>query len=480
MTSLSHATTAEKTRVVAVFGGQGDGNLTSLQQIKNLYPHSAGAIDALIERATRTLQRLIHQSGSHSFHDTADLNLKAWIHNEQASPEPEVLAGALFSVPINTVLAFAQLVIVCKSYGLTPGEFAASLCSVSGRSEGMLVALALAQTTDWASFFSLADAYVELSFWIGLSAHEARPPPAVTSGQVQQCLDMAESKPSHMLRINGLPRSTLESALCLENNTTPGHERDRIYLASLDSYRQVVLSGLTDALIRVCARLHKERPPLAAGHGGLHFHFLPVSTPLHTPIVAAVLERLRYLASTMPILNRELQVPIVSPQNGRVMQDSHLTVADVVYNVVESMLIKPMDWPAACESLRAGRILAFGPFQTAAWLREAALGVGLDVMDMADDAVLHRLKHDQQIFHLDPPQLSWRDAYRPRILCNLAGDYSLCTKMTERFNVLLLIVGGITPTTVAWDVVAAIANAGYYVELAASGYHKAVAFEVAV
>lgn len=478
--TLSRSTPAEKTRVAAVFGGQGDGNLTPLEEIRSLYRHSPTAIDALIERATGTLQGLLHQSSSDNFHHTTNFDLKGWINRKQASPKPEVLAEAPVSLPINTVLSFAQIIVVCKSYDLNPGEFAASLCSVSGRAEGMLTALALAQTSDWASFYSLADAYLELSFWIGLSVHEATPRSAVTLGQVQECLDMTGSKPSHALRVCGLPRATLEMAIRLENKTAFRNERDRIYLASVDSYDQFIIAGPTEALISVSTRLHKGIPSMEQSQEGLRLYFLPVSAPLNTPIMAPAVNSLLSLALTMPILNQELRIPIVFPRDGGVIQNGSITAAKVFYNVVESLLVKCMDWPATCESLRAHRVLAFGPNKTAAWIREATAGLGLDVVNMADDAVLRRLKDYPPSLYLMPSNLSWQEAYGPRIVRDSTGRYSLRTRMTERFNVPPLMVAAMTPTTVSCDVVATIANAGYHVELAGGGYHRADAFELAV
>lgn len=478
--TLSHSAPAETTRVAAVFGGQGDGNLTALEDIRCLYRHSPKAIDTLIERATATLERLFHQSSSDISHDTANFDLRGWINSKQANPTPEVLAEAPVSIPVNTVLAFAQVIVVCKCYGLTPGEFAASLCSVSGRSEGMLLALALAQTSDWASFYSLADAYIELSFWIGRSVHEARPRAAVSWAQLQECLYMTGSKPSNVIRVCGLSRGTLEKAIRLEIQTANCNDCDRVYLASLDSYHQFIIAGPTDALISVCTRLHNGRSSPAQSQEGLRLHFLPVSAPLNTPIMAPFLDRLLGLALTMPILNQELRIPIVFPQDGGVVKKGSITAAKVFCNFIESLLVKCMDWPAACEALQAHRVLAFGPNKTAAWIRDATAGLGLDVVDMADDAMLRRLKDHQPSLHLMPTKSSWQEAYGARVVRDSAGHFSLRTRMTERFNVPPLMVAGMTPTTVSWDVVAAIANAGYHVELAGGGYHRADAFELAV
>lgn len=468
------STPPAKARVAAVFGGQGDGNITSLEVIRCLYRHSPKSIDALIDRATGTLERLLQQSSSDSFHDAASFDLKVWISSQQASLAPEVLAEARFSVPINTVLAFAQVIIVCKSYDLTPGEFAASLCSVSGRSEGMLLALALAQTSDWPSFYALADAYIELSFWIGLSVHEARPRAALTFGQMQECQTMADGKPSNVLRVSGLPRATVEKAIRLENNTESGNERDSIYLSSVDSYRQFNIAGPTDALIGVCTRLHKGKAE------GLRLQFLPVSTPLNTPIMTALLGRLLSLASTMSILNQELRTSIVLPEDGGVMQAGSISAVKVLYSVLESLLTRCMDWPATCKAFRAHRVLAFGPAQTAAWIREATPGSGVDVVGLADDTVLQTLKDHQSLLRIGPSQSSWQETFGPRIVRDATGRYSLRTNMTARFNVPPLMVAGMTPTTVPWDVVSAISKAGYHAELAGGGYHQPEAFESAV
>ena len=68
---------------------------------------------------------------------------------------------------------------------------------------------------------------------------------------------------------------------------------------------------------------------------------------------------------------------------------------------------------------------------------------------------------------------NWSKDYAPLLLKQSSGRKMLATKMSRLLGAPPIMVAGMTPTTVHYDFVAAIMNAGYHAELAAGGYNDA-------
>ncbi|THD00125.1 hypothetical protein EYZ11_000450 [Aspergillus tanneri] len=73
---------------------------------------------------------------------------------------------------------------------------------------------------------------------------------------------------------------------------------------------------------------------------------------------------------------------------------------------------------------------------------------------------------------------SWGQLYQPRL--TTASAVGLETRLSRLLGTPPVMVGGMTPTTVHWDFVSAIMNAGYHTELAGGGYHKSADMEAAI
>ena len=67
----------------------------------------------------------------------------------------------------------------------------------------------------------------------------------------------------------------------------------------------------------------------------------------------------------------------------------------------------------------------------------------------------------------------WSKEHAPLLLKQSSGRKMLATKMSRLLGAPPIMVAGMTPTTVHYDFVAAIMNAGYHAELAAGGYNDA-------
>lgn len=146
-----------------------------------------------------------------------------------------------------------------------------------------------------------------------------------------------------------------------------------------------------------------------------------------------------------------------------------------------------VDWPSATVFSDATHILEFGP--------GGASGIGMltsrnkdgqgvrvilaDRLDGLSTAVGYR----SELFAMQPEDIqfgcNWTKAFSPKLI-HTPGGTLVDTKLSRVLGLPPLIIGGMTPTTVAWEFVAAAMNAGYHIELAAGGYHRAADLEAAL
>ncbi|KAJ6018409.1 hypothetical protein N7522_001873 [Penicillium canescens] len=75
--------------------------------------------------------------------------------------------------------------------------------------------------------------------------------------------------------------------------------------------------------------------------------------------------------------------------------------------------------------------------------------------------------------HLVKYASKWVNEYGPRLVRTSTGKTYVDTKMSRLLGIPPVMVAGMTPTTVAWNFVAATMNAGYHIELGGGGFYDA-------
>ena len=476
-------------RLCAAFGGQGPSNLNCFNDLVELNKTYGSTLSNLIQTAACTLSELAslpHRSG---FHEDLGFDIQEWLADPASAPAREHLALSPISFPINTLLSLAHYCVTCRALGEDPGQFRSSLHSVVGHSQGLFAAAAVAKSNSWHAFYEASDMALRISFWVGLESHHAAPPSKVSSAAARDCIDQGEGQPSSMLSISGLTRSQVV-LLVDKVNRSLAEEEDLAYLALVNSRDKFILAGSPRSLRAVCVQLrdikatktldqtrtlfHKRKP-------NVDVHFLPISAPFHSVYLNQVDICVAEALSSISLSGHDLGVPLYHTHNGQNLQERHSE--DILRVLIRAVTVDMVDWPLISRNLDATHLLDFGPGQIGSLIHETTEGTGLRVIQMTDrSSSSESIGVRAEMFSTDMPPVSpnWEQMFGPRLLASHQGVVRLDTKMTRVLGTPPVMVAGMTPTTVPWEFVAAVMQAGYHIELAGGGYSDEKKFEAAI
>jgi fatty acid synthase subunit beta len=482
----AHAGTA---RICAAFGGQGPNNLTCFNDLVELNRTYGPALTNLIQTATGTLSELASVPHNGGFHENFGLDIQEWLADPASAPGREYLALAPISFPINTLLSLAHYCVTCRALGEDPGQLRSSLHSVVGHSQGLFAAAAVAKSDSWHSFYEAADMALRISFWVGLESHYAAPSSQISAADARDCIDQGEGQPSPMLSISGLNQSEVKLHVDKVNKSL-GEEEDLVHLALVNSRSKFVLAGSPRSLRAVCVQLreikatgnldqtrilfHKRKPHVDV-------HFLPISAPYHSHYLNQVDTSLTQALSSISLSGNDLGVPVYHTHNGQNLQE--WKSKDVLRVLIRAVTVDVVNWEKICRKLDATHLLDFGPGQIGSLTHETTEGTGLRVIQMTDRSTSSKsIGVRAEAFSKDMPPVSpnWKRMFGPRLITSQEGVVRLETKMTRVLGSPPVMVAGMTPTTVAWDFVATVMQAGYHIELAGGGYSERKKFEAAI
>jgi hypothetical protein len=138
------------------------------------------------------------------------MDVVSWLTGATAWPSTAYLASISISLPLIGLTQLVQYLVVCRVSGLTPGDLRGHIGGATGRSQGVVSAVAIAASTTFESFTHNARKAVRWLFFCGLCTQEAFPvlslEPSVVDGLVQG----GEGVPSPMLAVTGLALEDLE------------------------------------------------------------------------------------------------------------------------------------------------------------------------------------------------------------------------------------------------------------------------------
>jgi fatty acid synthase subunit beta, fungi type len=476
-------------RICAAFGGQGPSNLNCFNDLVELKKTHGSRLSTLIQTAASTLSELAslpHRSG---FHEDLGFDIEAWLADPASAPGREYLALAPISFPINTLLSLAHYCVTCRALEKDPGQLRSSLHSVVGHSQGLFAAAAVAKSDSWHTFYEACDMALQISFWVGLESHHAAPPSRISAAAARDCIDHGEGQPSSMLSISGLNRSQI--VLMVDKvNRSLAEKEDLVHLALVNSRDKFVLAGPPQSLRAVCVQLreikaaetldqtrilfHKRKPKVDV-------HFLPISAPYHSVYLNQVDTCMAEALSSMSLSGNDLGIPLYHTHNGKNLQEWQSE--DVLRVLIRAVTVDMVDWVKICRNLDATHLLDFGPGQIGGLTNETTEGAGLRVIQMTDRSSSSKnIGVRAEVFSEDMPPAppNWKQMFGPRLLASEQGVVRLETKMTRVFGTPPVMIAGMTPTTVPWDFVATVMQAGYHIELAGGGYSEKKKFETAI
>ncbi|PWY86567.1 putative fatty acid synthase subunit beta [Aspergillus sclerotioniger CBS 115572] len=475
-------------RLVAVFGGQGASNPRCVQELQDLYTIYAPLLTPLIDVLDRELTHLCRHPDTAAFYHGRSIQLRIWLDHPDSVPDPEYIQTAAVSFPIIGAIGLAHFAITCRVLDQTPGQVRSLLHGVTGHSQGIVVAAGIARSDSWASFYENAQLVVRTLFWLGYESQQAPTArEAVSATLVEECRAHGEGIPSTMLHIGGLSKEQVVQIVDQNNRELAAHRQ--VYLALSNTRESFVVAGPPRALVGVHRRLRQLKADPARDQSRIPFdqrkpvvnhQFLPISAPFHTPYLQQTAQAVKKRLSDSCFQATELRSPVYHTRDGSMLEGD----IDVISSVVDAVLTDPVDWSITVQFPSGTCALAFGK-GVADMLARNLEGRGVGIIDstqLTPGKAASGARPDIFAGHLSrslvPP--SWEEEFRARLIQAKTGEVRIVTKLTAVLGAPPVIVAGMTPTTVPWDFVAAIMNAGYHAELAGGGYYNAESMEQAI
>ena len=489
--ALFKASESGSVRLCAVFGGQGATNPICVSELRDLTFQYGSLLTDLINTISPMLENLARLPETENFYHSRHLKLDLWLRDPQSAPDQNTLAGAAFSLPIVGLTSFAHFCVTCKVLNKTPGEMRSQLHGVTGHSQGLAVAAAIARSDSWSSFYENARLAIEMLFWTGYECQQAAPRCSLPAKAIADSVLHGEGEPASLLSVRGLARAQLEAVIATCNKSLAA--TDGAYLALANSRDNFVVAGPTKALcgvnlqlrgIKAADDLDQSRIPYSRRKPVVHHQFLPVNAPFHTPYLEKAAEKVKKRLSGKSFRSCDITIPVYHTKTGLdIRQDKDGDLVKILVNAITADFV---DWPAAMRFPDASHIIAFDGGRIGDLIAKNKEGEGVRVVMATEMETFVKDAGTQgEIFapHLLESSLrtlSWGDRFRPRLVESNSGEPMLDTKLSRLLGTPPVMVAGMTPTTVPWDVVSAIMNAGYHVELAGGGYMNAETMSTAI
>ena len=482
---------AEELGICSVFTGQGNTNADALNDLRDLWRTYKPLLQSLISSTNSLVLELSKSADAASFYENEEFDLQNWLDDEEASPDSTYLAAAPVSFPLIGLLNLANFCIMCKVSGISPGKAIATMQAVTGHSQGIVVAACVAKAKTWEDFYMAARLCIGILFWIGFDAHQDAPEITLSGQQTQDSIENGENFPSPMLGLTGLSRQKVDGLV--QNANKHLADGQKISVALINSRENMVLSGPAKSLRGIALHVRTLKAAKGVDQGRIPYNrrkpeltaqFLPISAPFHSAYLASAAERTLGRLSSTVILGSELSAAVISTETGADLREAG--DRNIVPSLVRMVNCQLVDWPAVCTLPGATHIIEFGTGSFSNLLTQVKDGTGARII-AAGSLKPSDGSTGSKIELFDPrasPSLkasqSWEARFGPRLRKTPSGKTVVETKFSKFLNMPPILVAGMTPTTVPSDFVAAISNAGYYVELAGGGYFNKEAFRKAI
>jgi len=489
-----------KGRILMAFGGQSSSNSACVDELAELYSLYQPLVQELTASLSTVLSSLSRHSDTEAYYTGREIDVLEWLANPSTRPAKSFLASAAVSFPIIGLTAFLHYCIICKILGKTPGELGDLLSGITGHSQGIVIAAAVAKSDSWQSFFAEAEWAVTMLFWMGYESHVAAPGSPITRCMIDESVQSGYGVPTYMLSVRGMRQERLEAFIAASNKHLKAHEKLCVALVN-DSTSQVVagppknLHGLLLRIRETCARdgVDQTRVPYSKRKPVINFHYLPISAPFHS---SHLREAAQFVKSHMDKLYPEpapissLRIPVFHTETGVDMRESYEPEVDVTQVLIQAVTTETVNWPTTLQVSSGSlptHIISLGSGRFSDLVHNNVDGYEVRVIDgtKLDSAGSSSIGAKAEIFtefvsSASTSAISWEQRFQPRLARSSDGTYQIETRLNCILRAPPIITAGMTPTTVPWDFVAAVTKAGYHIELAGGGYRNAATMETAI
>ena len=472
-------------RIYAVFGGQG--NTTNyFSELRSLHSTYTPFVEPLVEVADTVLRALLATASVTRLRQYSQgLDVLHWLQRPDSTPASEYLLSAPISFPLIGLVQFANYAVMCHVLGKSPGQIVESFIGMAGHSQGVVVAATIATATSWETFNIALHNALTLLFHIGAAAQEATPQVTVPSRVATDCVEAGEGFPTPMLNVSGCSRPQLQKYIESVNGFLEPHQRVAVGL--INGRTNFVVTGPKLSLCALTANLRKVKAKPGLDQDKIAFssrkpefttRFLPITAPFHSSHLAEAVKVASKDLETINIGPNDLKAAVYNSRTGEDLRTSK--EANIVPQLIHMIHSEMDDWPESTVFPNATHVLDFGPGEMSGvgpLTHRNKEGTGMRVILAGTaDGTSTEYGYRGDLFQRKAKAVKWgadwAKEHSPRLRKTRNGDLQIDNAFTRLLGLPPIMVAGMTPTTVWWDFVSAITNAGYHVELAGGGYHN--------
>ena len=472
-------------KIYTIFGGQG--NIEEyFEELRELYQTYPSFVSELITSSAELLQTLSNHPSAEKIYPKG-LDVMAWLHNPDSTPDVDYLISAPVSFPLIGLVQMAHYEVTCRVLGVDPGVLRERIGGSTGHSQGVVMAAATAAAESWESWREIVSSTLSILFWIGARSQQTFPVTSMTPTMLRESQDNGEGTPTPMLSIRDLSQEEVQKHIDATNQYLPADRH--ISISLINSPRNLVVTGPPTSLYGLNSQLRKVKAPTGLDQTRIPYterkirfsnRFLPITAPFHSKYLAEATAKIDEDLKDINIDSASLGFPVFDTNTGKDLREQ--TKGNIVPALVRLITRDPVNWETATVFPEATHILDFGPGGISGLgilTSRNKEGTGVRVILAGTiDGTVTEVGYKPELFDRDEEHavkyaINWVKEFSPKLVKTSSGTTYVDTRMSRLLGIAPVLVAGMTPCTVPWDFVAATMNAGYHIELGGGGYFNA-------
>ncbi|AAS52769.2 AER085Cp [Eremothecium gossypii ATCC 10895] len=481
--ALLESATRGDARVVAVFGGQGNTD-DYFEELRELHQMYGVLVEDVLDTAAEQLNELLRTTEGAEKMYTQGLDFRQWLAQPERTPDNDYLLLIPISCPLIGILQLAHYAVTARIVGITPGELRACMVGVTGHSQGLSTAVAVAEADTWESFFCALRKTVSLLFFIGVRCYQVYPKTSLPPSILEDSLENGEGKPSPMLSVSNLTQEQVQEFVEKTNAHLPSEKH--IVISLVNGARNLVVSGPPQSLYGLNLALRRAKAPAGLDQSRIPHserklkftnRFLPIESPFHSHLLEPALELIKQDLhdADLEFKQESLAIAVYDTYDGHDLRQHSGSIVERIASCITKL---PVYWETAT-TFKSTHILDYGPggasgLGVLTHRNKDGTGVRVIIAGALDHNIDDEYGFKQELFDVNPTSLkfasNWLEEFHPKLIKTGSGKVYVDTKFSRLLGRPPLLVPGMTPTTVSPDFVAATINSGYHIELAGGGY----------
>ncbi|KAJ2183023.1 fatty acid synthase alpha subunit Lsd1, partial [Coemansia sp. RSA 551] len=438
-----------------------------------------------------------------------------WFTQLGSEPSAEYLTLVSVSIPLTGLIQLMQLMVLYKTLGLSPGELSQmfageslaflgqyvlykdiktenaanfykvpliNLVVATGNSQGMVLATVLSMLTDEQSFYTIGMNALGILMLVGAI------PSIKHSRYILDSVNSSSVEPRPMVSVRGISKITLESLL-VEFNALQSSRDKRCYLSVSNAYNQFIVSGPVDSMVDFVEFLDlrsaspdvdQSKIPFTQRRPTTSVAFIDIVAPYHSICLEDVVDTACDIAREKQwVLDPSLmQLPVRCCEDGHIVCEE----TDLVRYLFQVTCVLPVNWSQALATPEITHIVDVGPGSFGRFgqlVFKNVEGRGITVISasrLSKWPVHSRIGTKADIYKTLLADLTaapnWKAEWGPRLVrIGNSGPVHIDTHMHRVLGTPTAMITGVILTAANGQVVAAISNAGYHVEISCGGMH---------